>query len=68
VRGQPNLLEIIRALRPPGRLAGGLDGGKKKGDQNRDDGDDHEQLDQGKTPAIASCWETRLHFFTPRNS
>ena len=46
VRGQGDLLEIVRALHPPRRLAGRLHGGQQQCDQDADDGDDHEQLDE----------------------
>ena len=37
---QAELLHVIDALRPPGGLARGLDGGEEQGDQHCDDGDD----------------------------
>src|SRR5262249_6835094 len=43
--GEGDLLEIVRALRPPSRLAGGLDGGQEQRDQDGDDRDHHPQLD-----------------------
>ena len=46
VQRQPDLLEVVGALRSPGRLTGRLDGRQEQGDQDRDDGDDHEQLDE----------------------
>ena len=46
VDGQAELLEVVDALRPPGRLARRLDGGQQQGDQDRDDRDHHQQLDQ----------------------
>ena len=46
---QSQLLEIVAALRPPGGLPSGLNGRQQQRDQNADDGDDHQQLDQGKT-------------------
>ena len=46
VQGQADLLQVVDALRPPGRLAGGLDGGQQQRDQDRDDRDHHQQLDQ----------------------
>jgi len=46
---QGDLLEVIRALRPPGRLAGGLDGREQERNQHSDDGDDDQQLDQRET-------------------
>ncbi len=49
VQGQAELLEVVRALRPPRGLAGRLDRGQQQRDENGDDCDDDEQLDQGKT-------------------
>ena len=46
VQRQADLLEVVRALDPAGRLAGRLDGGQQQGDQHGDDGDDDQQLDQ----------------------
>ena len=37
--GQAELLEVVDALRPPGRLARRLHGGQQQGDQDRDDRD-----------------------------
>jgi hypothetical protein len=39
---------MIRALRPPSRLASGLHGRKEQGYQDANDGDDYKQLDQRK--------------------
>jgi hypothetical protein len=36
------LLEVVAALRPPGRFAGGLDGRQEQCHQQADDGD-HDQ-------------------------
>ena len=46
---EAELLEVVDALAPPGRLARRLHGGEEQGDQDRDDGDDHEQFDQGES-------------------
>src|SRR5690606_22835043 len=43
------LLDLILALRPAGGLAGRLHGGKEQGHEHTDDGNHHQQLDQGKT-------------------
>ena len=45
---QPELLEVVGALRPASRLAGRLNGRQQQGDQDGDDGDHHQQLDQGE--------------------
>jgi len=46
VERDADLLQVIRAIDPPCRLAGGLHGGQEQGDQDRDDGDHHQELDQ----------------------
>jgi hypothetical protein len=43
---QAELLEIVRAFHPGGRLPDFLNGRKQKPDEYRDDGDDHQQFDQ----------------------
>jgi hypothetical protein len=49
VHGQADLLEIVAALRPPGRFAGGLHGRQQQTNQDADDRDHDQQLDQRKT-------------------
>ena len=49
VHRQADLLQVVDALHPAGRLAGRLHGRQQQGDQDGDDGDHHQQLDQGKT-------------------
>jgi hypothetical protein len=46
------LLQVIRALRPPGRLAGGLYGWQQQGNQNANDGNHHQQLHQRETSPV----------------
>ena len=46
VQRQAELLEVVLALGPVGRLADLLDGGQEQADQDRDDRDDDEQLDE----------------------
>src|SRR5512147_203757 len=48
VDGEPQLLEVVGALHPPCGLAGGLDRGEQQCDEDADDGDDHQQLNQGE--------------------
>ena len=48
MQGQADLLQVVGALDAPGRLACGLDGRQKQCDQDRDDGDDHQEFDQGE--------------------
>ena len=51
VDGDADLLQVVDALRAPGGLARGLDGGQQQRDQNGDDRDHHQQFDQGETSA-----------------
>ena len=51
MEGQSNLLEIVNALNPPGRLAGRLHGRQQEGDQHGNDRDDDQELDQGERSA-----------------
>ena len=46
---QTNLFEVIGTLHSPSGFAGCLYGGKQKGDQHSDDGDDDEEFDEGET-------------------
>jgi hypothetical protein len=43
---QSQLLQVVDALTPTGRLASGLHGWEQQGNQHGDDGDDNEQFDQ----------------------
>ena len=54
--GQPELLEVVGALGPAGRLARGLHGGQEQGDQHRDDRDDDQELDQRETASVVLTW------------
>ena len=56
VHGQPDLLHVVGALGPPGRLASRLDRRQQERDQYRDDGDDNQQFDQGEAPAKSKGW------------
>src|SRR5438105_3750202 len=47
--GQANLLEVVGALRARGRFAYLLHRRQKQADQDGNDGDHHQQLDQGKS-------------------
>ena len=47
------LLQVVRALGPTGRLAGRLDGGQQEGDQDRDDRDHHQQFDQRESATMS---------------
>jgi hypothetical protein len=48
VKGDTNLLQIIRAGSSPSRLTRLLHGWQQKADKDANDGDDNEQFDQGK--------------------
>ena len=48
VQGQAELLEVVGALHPAGRLARRLHRGQQQRDQDADDRDHHQQLDQRK--------------------
>jgi hypothetical protein len=53
VQGNSDLLQVVGALGAPCRLAGRLDGGQKQGDQDGDDGNDHQQFNQSeRTPTV----------------
>jgi len=47
LRGQTDLFQLVRALHTTRRLAGRLNGRKKKTDQNTDDRDNDQQFDKG---------------------
>jgi hypothetical protein len=49
VQSDADLLQVVLALASPGRFAGLLHGGKQQGNQHRNDGDHHQQLDQRET-------------------
>ncbi len=48
VQRQANLLEVIPALKSPGGFPGRLHRGEQERDQDTDDGDHHQQFDQGE--------------------
>jgi hypothetical protein len=50
VQGQADLLEIVRAARPPGGFPRLLNGGQQQRDQDRDNRDHHQQFNQGESP------------------
>jgi hypothetical protein len=51
VHCQAELLEVVDALGAAGRLASRLHCGQKQRDQHRNDGDDHQQLNQRESGA-----------------
>ena len=52
VQRQADLLQVVGALHPIGGLAHLLHRRQQHADQDADDGDDHQQLDQGKSPTL----------------
>ena len=58
--GQPELLEVVRALHAPGGLPCRLHRRQKQGDQDRDDRDHDQKLDQGKRRATSVHWALLL--------
>ena len=56
LRRQRDLLEIVAALRSPGRLPRRLDGRKQQGDQDGNDRDHHQELDQREPPSPVRSW------------
>jgi len=54
VKGHAELLQLATALHASGGLADLLNGGQEQADQDGDDGDHHQQLDQGEAGEPAS--------------
>jgi len=54
LQGEPDLFQIVHALQPPRGFAGRLHGRQKQRDQDRDDGDHHQELDQ-REPGTAAA-------------
>lgn len=48
------LVDVVEALRPPGRFPSLLHRGEQECHQNPDDRHDHQQLDQRKSPLAAT--------------
>jgi len=48
LKGQTDLLQVVCALDPAGRLSSRLHGRQQQGDQDADDRDHDQQLDQGE--------------------
>jgi hypothetical protein len=78
VKSQAHLLEIVLALRATRRLATGLHGRQQQAHQHANNGNDNQQLDEGKATAqrhvrasshcSCSCsGESRLRSLTKRN-
>ena len=64
MESEADLLEIVDALGAPGRLSGRLYSGHDQPHENADDGDDDQQLDEGKR----ASWRVHspTHWFLPR--
>jgi ferritin-like metal-binding protein YciE len=58
MQGQAELLHVVLALRATGRLTGLLDRRQQQGNQDRDDGDDHEQFDESETSPLGLNHDT----------
>ena len=52
VKSEPDLLQVVGALRTRSGFAHPSGGGDQQGDEDRDDGNDYEQLDQGKCAPV----------------
>jgi hypothetical protein len=53
VKRHADLLQVVRALISPRRLARGLHGRQQQGDEDGDDRNDHQQLDQREARATS---------------
>jgi hypothetical protein len=56
VKRQPQLFQIVLALRTPGGFAGLLDGRQQQRNQHGDDGDDHQQFDESESLSHGHAW------------
>src|SRR5262249_13856602 len=65
VECEAELLEVVHALSPAGRLAGHLDGGQAQGDHEGDDAGEHEELDQRERTRLAGRAALRTHRAPP---
>jgi hypothetical protein len=61
LQGEAQLLEVVGALDAAGRLADFLDGRQQQGDQRRDDGDHHEQFQEGEGSRARTRRQTAGH-------
>ena len=60
MQAEAELLQVVDALGPPGRLASRLDRRQQQRDQHRDDRDDHQQLDQGESTTLRNTHDDEL--------
>ena len=58
---QPELFQMVLALRPPRGRPGIHDGRHDERDEDRDDGDGHEQLDEGEATTSGVAFSDRFH-------
>jgi hypothetical protein len=54
MQGQTLLLQVVGALHAASSFASGLHGWQQQSNQNTDDGNHHQQFDQGETAAVPS--------------
>jgi hypothetical protein len=64
VHRQADLLQVVGALHPVGRLPDLLHGRQEQPDQDRDDGDDHQELNERKASATEAGASRRMHGWT----
>ena len=67
VQRKANLLEIILALSPAGCFAGLLDRRQQQGHKDGDDGNHHQQFDQGKSATFHADHSRKRHRGTQTN-
>ena len=60
LRGQHDLLQVVRALHTAGRFTRRLNGGQEQTDQDADDRDNDQKFDQGKTVLLIGFHYTNL--------
>jgi hypothetical protein len=67
MQGQTDLFQMVDALRPPSRLAGGLHRGQQQRDQHTDNRNHDQQLDQRKAsrPSTTPALISRAHQHLP---
>ena len=61
LKSHAQLLQVVVAVGPPGRLPGRLDGRQQQGHQDPDNGDHHQQLDQGEPRPAALRHDKHLY-------
>ena len=58
--GQPDLMQVVQALRPSSRLAGRLHRRQQQRDEDADDRNHHQTLHQGKSPLRTGTYRQRV--------